>query len=227
MTRIAELLHSTDFAWGVIVMGILMLFMMVYAGYMRAQTLYLSYKAGTPTKLGADFYYLVKESDYNRPRAVKPERRQEAISVEGDGIKRGKDAAMEVKDIDGDMHCSMDEDSTTRWLLDHVREDDHPYEIWQKKFDELLAERRSRTSYPVVGYLCFDLKRLRVQIDGDWRVVRKLEYLTARPHGHEPANEHPEESHEWHKFHLLFDADDMIEKLLSSDDLRLKTVPAA
>jgi hypothetical protein len=134
---------------------------------------------------------------------------------------------MEVKDIDGDVHCSMDEDTTARWLLDHVREDDHPYEIWQRKLDGLLAERRTRTPYPVVGYLCFDLKRLRVQIYGESRVARKLEYLTARPHGQEPANEHPEESHEWHKCYLLFDADDMIEKLLSSDDLRLKTVPAA
>lgn len=60
------MLDSKAFFMGAMTMGILMLVLMVYAGYMRAQSLYYSWKNNTPTKLGSDFYYVVREDEYNQ-----------------------------------------------------------------------------------------------------------------------------------------------------------------
>jgi hypothetical protein len=66
MDDLVRLFGSQDFYRGALVMGILMLFLLFYAAYLRAESLYLSHKAGTPTKLGKKFYYIVEESEYNR-----------------------------------------------------------------------------------------------------------------------------------------------------------------
>jgi hypothetical protein len=72
-----HLLASREFFMGALVMGILMFVLMVYAGYLRAQNLYLSYRAGTPVKLGDEFYYLVPEGQYNRLMTLKNQHVQE------------------------------------------------------------------------------------------------------------------------------------------------------
>jgi hypothetical protein len=66
MDYAAHLLESTDFAWGLIVMGVLMLFLMFYAAYMRMQSLYLTATNNGREKIGSKFYYIVEESEYNR-----------------------------------------------------------------------------------------------------------------------------------------------------------------
>jgi hypothetical protein len=65
MDYAAHLLESKDFAWGVIVTGLLMLFLMFYAAYMRMQSLYLTAKNKGREKIGSRFYYIVEESEYN------------------------------------------------------------------------------------------------------------------------------------------------------------------
>jgi hypothetical protein len=66
MGDLPRLLNSQDFYRGALVMGVLMLFLMVYAGYWRTQSLYLTAKNKGCEKLGDKFYYIVEESEYNR-----------------------------------------------------------------------------------------------------------------------------------------------------------------
>ncbi|WP_144106859.1 hypothetical protein [Paraburkholderia sp. BCC1886] len=68
MDYIAYLQHSKDFAWGCLVTGVLMLFLMFYAAALRAHNLLLSYQAGRSTKIGKHFYYLVRGEDYVKMR---------------------------------------------------------------------------------------------------------------------------------------------------------------
>lgn len=66
MEKIQHLLSSSDFGWGLLVMGFVMLFMMFYSAYMRMQSLYMTAKHKGREKIGDKFYYLVEESEYNR-----------------------------------------------------------------------------------------------------------------------------------------------------------------
>lgn len=66
MDTVNCMLDSKAFFMGAMTMGILMLVLMVYAGYMRAQSLYLSFKNETAIKLGQHFYYVVSEHEYNK-----------------------------------------------------------------------------------------------------------------------------------------------------------------
>jgi hypothetical protein len=58
--------NDPAFYKGALIMGILMLFLMIYSRYMYRQTLYLIAKNEGREKLGDDFYYIVEESEYNR-----------------------------------------------------------------------------------------------------------------------------------------------------------------
>ncbi len=66
MDTINTTVADPNFFRGVLVMGTLMLILMVYAGYMRAQTLYLTAKNKGREKIGGNFYYIVEESEYNQ-----------------------------------------------------------------------------------------------------------------------------------------------------------------
>jgi hypothetical protein len=61
-----DALNDPNFFRGALTMGILMLILMVYAGYMRTQSLYLTAKNKGREKLGDKFYYIVEESEYNK-----------------------------------------------------------------------------------------------------------------------------------------------------------------
>ena len=119
---------------------------------------------------------------------------------------------MRIQDVLGDLHCSMDKHSELLWLNEHVREDDYPYKLYLETFDKLLAERRERESFPVAGEFHLDTKRYHADINGTPRVVRVVEYLTRC--AYERPNEHPEETHEWHKFLLVFDSEDFIIEMI-------------
>lgn len=128
-----------------------------------------------------------------------------------------KENNMEVRDVDGDMHCSMDARSEMEWISNHTLPHGRPYEFVPKKLDELLRERRERTDYPVIGSFHLDTKRLRMDYNGGEHVVRKVEFITRRPDGQEPKNEHPEMSHEWHKYFLVFSEEGYIVDLVKGD----------
>ncbi len=61
-----QMLDDPNFFYGAAIMGILMLILMLYAAYMRAQSLYLTATNKGREKLGDKFYYIVEESEYNR-----------------------------------------------------------------------------------------------------------------------------------------------------------------
>lgn len=61
-----QMLDDPNFFYGAAIMGILMLILMLYAAYMRAQSLYLTAKNKGREKLGDKFYYIVEESEYNQ-----------------------------------------------------------------------------------------------------------------------------------------------------------------
>lgn len=115
---------------------------------------------------------------------------------------------MRIQDILGDLHCNMDHRSEDLWLNEHVRDEDYPYKLYIEPLDKILAERRARETYRITGERYLDTKRYHTEIDGTPRIVRVIEYLTRR--AVERTGEHPEESHEWHKFLLIFDAEDFI-----------------
>jgi hypothetical protein len=59
-------LNDPNFYRGALVMGVLMIALMFYAAFMRAQTLYLIAKNKGREKIGDKFYYIVEESEYNQ-----------------------------------------------------------------------------------------------------------------------------------------------------------------
>lgn len=61
-----QALNDPNFFYGAAVMGILMGFLMIYAAYMRLQSLYLTAKNKGREKIGDKFYYIVEESEYNQ-----------------------------------------------------------------------------------------------------------------------------------------------------------------
>lgn len=66
MNEVNATLADPNFYRGALVMGFLMMILMFYAAYMRAQSLYLTAKNGGREKLGKKFYYIVEESEYNQ-----------------------------------------------------------------------------------------------------------------------------------------------------------------
>lgn len=68
---------------GVLVMGFLMLFLMGYAAYMRAQSLYLSFKHESAIKLGQHFYYLVSEHEWNQVALARLRRDKDTLGDDG------------------------------------------------------------------------------------------------------------------------------------------------
>lgn len=78
---------SPDFYKGALLMGVLMLLMMGYAAYLRAESLYLSFKNESAIKLGKKFYYLVTEHEWNQVTLARLQRKAvEPVVEEGDGI---------------------------------------------------------------------------------------------------------------------------------------------
>lgn len=65
MDAISAAISDEHFWQGVLVASVLWLFLLFYAAYMRAQTLYLTAKNKGREKLGDKFYYIVEESEYN------------------------------------------------------------------------------------------------------------------------------------------------------------------
>jgi hypothetical protein len=65
MNEVNATLADPNFYRGALVMGFLMMLLMFYAAYMRAQSLYLTAKNKGREKLGDKFYYIVEESEYN------------------------------------------------------------------------------------------------------------------------------------------------------------------
>lgn len=59
------ILNDPNFFYGAAVMGIFMLFLLIYASYMRLQSLYLTAKYKGREKIGGKFYYIVEEREYN------------------------------------------------------------------------------------------------------------------------------------------------------------------
>lgn len=108
-----------------------------------------------------------------------------------------------------DLHCSMDKKGTNAWLLEHTREEDRPYDLWLKEYDMILAERRSRESFHVVGGMQFDTKRLVGNFDGKERICRKLEFVTHKVFDWN-SDDDDQQSHEWHTYYIVFDEDDFI-----------------
>lgn len=115
-----------------------------------------------------------------------------------------------------DLHCSMDKKSTNIWLLEHTREDDSPYEIWLKEYDRVLAERRGREEFHVVGGMQFDTKRLVAKHEGKDRVMRKMEFVTHKVFNWNSDDE-DQSSHEWHMYYLVFDEEDFIITMVKAD----------
>lgn len=66
LQAVNDTLADPNFYRGALVMGLLMLILMVYAGYMRSQSLYLTAKNKGREKLGDKFYYIVEEHEYNQ-----------------------------------------------------------------------------------------------------------------------------------------------------------------
>lgn len=66
MNDMNAMLADPNFFYGAAVMGILMMFLMFYAAYLRAESLYLSFKARSAIKVGKSLYYLVTEHEWNK-----------------------------------------------------------------------------------------------------------------------------------------------------------------
>lgn len=126
---------------------------------------------------------------------------QRALEQEAFGRFKGNNAS--VRDVDGDMHCSMDPRTELKWIAEHSLPQDQSRHLVPKKMEQLLQERRTRDDYPIVGSFMLDTKRLRMDYQGMEHVVRKVEFVTRRPDDQVPKNEHPEMSHEWHKYFLV------------------------
>lgn len=70
MDMLACVSDSKMFLAGAVTMGILMFVLMIYAGYLRAQNLWLSFKHESAIKLGNEFYYVVSEHEFNRLKLI-------------------------------------------------------------------------------------------------------------------------------------------------------------